>query len=69
MFVFVMDALKYCFGIDRTKDELDKIRRKKQTKKVKRRRRPVIQRFVYINAPPPRTTTEGDISTIAETSV
>jgi hypothetical protein len=70
MFVFIMDVLKYCFGIDPIKDELEKKRRKKQVKKVKRR--PLIQRFVYVHAPaqpPPRTSTQGDISTIEETNV
>jgi hypothetical protein len=62
--------LKYCFGIDPIKDELQKKRRKKQAKKVKHR--PLIQRFVYVHAsaqPAPRTTTKGDISTIEETSI
>jgi hypothetical protein len=65
-----MDVLKYCFGIDPIKDELEKKRRKKQTKKVKHR--PLILRFVYVNGPAqpaPRTTTKEDISTIEETSV
>jgi hypothetical protein len=70
MFVFIMDALKYCFGIDPIKDELEKNRRKKQAKKVERR--PLIQRSVNVNAPAqpvPRTSTNGDISTIEETNV
>jgi len=70
MFVFIMDVLKYCFGIDPIKDELEKKRRKKQAKKVKRR--PLIQRSVNVNAPVqpvPRTTTKEGISTIEETNV
>ena len=49
-FFVIMDILKYCFGIDPTKDELEKIRRAKAMKRMKRR--PVIQRFTYVNAPP-----------------
>jgi hypothetical protein len=59
-FIVVMDILKYGFGIDPVKDDLERIRRKKQAKKAKRA--PVVQRFIYINAPPPS-------QTIAETSV
>ncbi len=62
-FIVIMDILKYCFGIDPTREELQRIRRKRQAKK----RKPVIQRFVYVNAPvvPPP---EQSISTIEETS-
>ncbi|CAF4904762.1 unnamed protein product [Rotaria sp. Silwood1] len=35
MFVVIMDILKYCFGIDPTREELERIRRKKQEKKQK----------------------------------
>lgn len=45
MFIIIMDVLKYCFGIDPVHDERERIRRKKQAKK----RKPVIQRFVYVN--------------------
>jgi len=65
-----MDVLKYCFGIDPIKDELERKRRKKQPKKVKHR--PLIQRSLNVNAPAqpaPRTATKGDISTIEETNV
>jgi hypothetical protein len=48
MFIIIMDILKYCFGIDPTREELERIRQKKREKK----RKPVIQRFVYVNAPP-----------------
>jgi hypothetical protein len=47
MFIIIMDILKYCFGIDLTRKELEQIRREKRAKK----RKPVIQRFVYVNAP------------------
>jgi len=46
-----MDVLKYCFGIDPAKNELEKVRRKKRAKKAKPP--PVIQKFVYVHAPPP----------------
>lgn len=39
MFIIIMDILKYCFDIDPVEGEREKIRR----------RRPVIQRFVYVN--------------------
>jgi hypothetical protein len=48
MFVVIMDILKYCFGMDLTREELERYRREKQARK---RKRPVIQRFVYVNAP------------------
>jgi hypothetical protein len=46
-FFVVMDILKYCFGIDPTKYELEKIRRAKAMRRAKRT--PVIQRFIYVN--------------------
>jgi hypothetical protein len=49
-FFVIMDILKYCFGIDPLKEELEKIRKAKIAKKAKRP--PVIQRFIYVNAPP-----------------
>jgi hypothetical protein len=61
MFIVIMDILKYCFGIDPVEGERERIRRKKQATK----RKPVIQRFVYVNAPvssPP----EQPCSTIEE---
>jgi hypothetical protein len=42
-----MDVLKYGFGIDPTREELERMRRKKQMKKVKREL--VVQRCVYVN--------------------
>jgi hypothetical protein len=47
MFIIIMDILKYCFGIDPVHEERKRIRRKKRDK----HRKPVIQRFVYVNAP------------------
>jgi hypothetical protein len=63
MFVIIMDILKYCFGIDPTSKYKKTIQQKKQIKKVKRR--PVIQRFVYVNALP----SKKSITTIEETNV
>lgn len=51
-FFVIMDILKYCFGIDPTKYELETIRKAKAAKKAKRP--PVIQRFIYVNAPSQR---------------
>ena len=62
MFVIIMDILKYCFGIDPTREDLERIRREKLEKK----RKPVIQRFIYVNAPPP---SEEPIETAEETIV
>jgi uncharacterized membrane protein YpjA len=39
MFVVIMDILKYCFGIDPIREDLERIRREKQA----RRRRRAIQ--------------------------
>ncbi|CAF1128907.1 unnamed protein product [Rotaria sordida] len=66
IFVVIMDVLKYCFGIDPTRKELKRIQREKQAKK----RKPVIQRFVYVNAPPSAVPlSEQPISAIDETVV
>jgi hypothetical protein len=59
MFIVVMDVLKYFFGIDPVGEEMKKMRKKKQAKK----RKPVIQRFIYVNAPP------QPVSTIEKTAV
>ena len=50
-FFVIMDILKYCFGIDPVKDDLERMRRAKAIKGAKRP--PVIQKFIYVNAPPP----------------
>ena len=58
-FFVIMDILKYCFGIDPTKDELERIRRAKAIQRAKqRRRRPVIQKFIYVNEPATEQPTE-----------
>jgi hypothetical protein len=62
MFVIIMDMLKYCFGIDPVHEERERIRRAKRIKN----RKPVIQRFVYVNAPPK---SEQSVATIAQTTV
>ena len=46
-FVVVMDILKYGFGIDPVEEEREKMRQERRAKK----RKPVIQRFVYVNKP------------------
>ena len=62
IFVVVMDILKYCFGIDPVEEERERMRPEKRAKK----RKPVIERFVYVNAP---ATTEQSAATTAETTV
>jgi hypothetical protein len=56
-----MDILKYCFGIDPVDKDRQQIRRKKQAIK----RKPVIQRFVYVDAP----SVEKQIPTTKESTV
>ncbi len=63
MFIVIMDILKYCFGIDPVHGERERIRRRKQAKK----RKPVIQRFVYVN-PPASSPSEQTTSNIKETA-
>jgi hypothetical protein len=62
MFIVIMDILKYCFGIDPTREDLEHIRQAKLAKK----RKPVIQRFVYVNAPP---SSEEANPTVAKSTV
>ncbi|UJR19602.1 hypothetical protein I4U23_022736 [Adineta vaga] len=59
LFVIIMDILKYRFGIDPTRREIEQIRRKKQIK----RRKPITRRLVYVNAIP---LTRRSLSTIVE---
>ena len=64
MFVVIMHILKYCLGIDPTREDLERYRREKQAKK---RKRPVIQRFIYVNAPPEsseKTTATNEEATV-----
>lgn len=65
IFIIIMDILKYCFGIDPTREELERIRRKKQVKN----RKPVIERFIYVNAPLVVPSSEEPISTIEGTAI
>lgn len=60
-FFVIMDILKYCFGIDLTKDDLEYVRRARAMKITKKRRKPVIQRFTYVNA---STTDENQETTL-----
>jgi hypothetical protein len=53
-FFVIMDILKYCFGIDPAKHELEKIRRTNALKRVKLKRRPIAQRFIYVHTPTER---------------
>jgi hypothetical protein len=48
LFFIIMDVLKYCFGVDPIRKEIEKIRQKKPTK----RRPQIALRFIYIDAPP-----------------
>lgn len=64
MFVVVMDILKYCFGIDPVEEEREKMRQQRRAKK----RKPIIQRFVYVNATS-TSSPEQPTSTTAETTV
>ena len=49
MLIIAMDVLKYGFGIDPASKNLLK---RKQAKKASRTRRPVITRYIYVNALP-----------------
>jgi len=43
MFIFTMDILKYVFGID-----LAKVKHQPEKRQIKRKHRPIVQRFTYI---------------------
>jgi hypothetical protein len=60
MFIVIMDILKYCFGIDPVHKERERIRRIKRAKK----RKPVVQKFVYVNAPSEQTLTTERETTV-----
>ena len=62
MFVIIMDILKHCFGIAPIREEAERFRREKRA----RRRKPVIQRFVYVNAAP---ASKQPLPTIEETNI
>ena len=55
MFIVTMDALKYCFDIDPTRKERERLQRKREWKK---QRAPLIKRIVYVNASPPQTSNQ-----------
>lgn len=48
MFIVIMDILKYGFGIDPVREERERLRRSKRSIP---KRKPVIERPVYVNAP------------------
>jgi hypothetical protein len=67
-----MDILKYCFGIDPAKHELEKIRRTNALKRAKLKRRPIAQRYIYVHAPTeqaPRAKTHQENLNNLETAV
>ena len=49
MFVVLMDVLKYGFGIDPVKHEWERLRLLRLKKLLKRRRKPIVIRFKYVN--------------------
>lgn len=57
-FVVVMDALKYIFHIDPVRGEREQLRREQMAKKKKK---PVIIRFKYVDHPPAITITEETV--------
>jgi hypothetical protein len=69
MFVFIMDVLKYFCGIDPVDSERQKLQSKKlKNKHVKKKKPVIIKRFLYVNAPPTKSS-EKTISTTEETSI
>ena len=60
MFIIIMDILKYCFGIDPVHKERERIRQAKRAKK----RKPVVQKFVYVNAPSEQTLTTENATAV-----
>jgi len=66
MFVVIMDILKYCFGVDPVREQREKIHR---AKPVIKRKRPVVQRFIYVNAPPVQPPSGNPTATVIETVV
>ena len=57
MFIVIMDILKYGFGIDPVHEERERLRRERRAKY----RKPVIQRFIYVNAPTTAPSSEDTI--------
>ena len=71
-FFVVMDILKYCFGIDPAKPELERIRRRNALKRIKRKRRLIAYRYTYIHSSteqPLRATTHEENLNSMETAV
>lgn len=68
-FFVIMDILKYGFGIDPAKEERERLRREKARKQMQRQRRPVIQRFTYVNERPTIATNRKRSAKIQETTV
>ncbi len=68
IFVVTMDVLKYFFGIDpvgRTRKQLQSVKRQKP----KRKKKPVrIARFIYVHAPPKKSSEES-ISPVEQATV
>ena len=63
-FVVLMDVLKYGFGIDPARAEQERLQRQKLSRK---RRAPVIQRFIYVHESP--SVVSDEIPSIQETTV
>jgi hypothetical protein len=61
IFIISMDVLKYVFGIDTVDEERERIRKKKPAKK----RKPIVQKFVYVNAPSVVATASAEFEEIA----
>ena len=66
MFIVGLDLLKYVFGIDPVQEERERLRQQKIKKK---RRPPIIQRFVYVNRPPTPESSNERIPITQETTV
>ncbi|CAF1264590.1 unnamed protein product [Adineta ricciae] len=49
LFVMMLDVLKYVFGIDPARAQLERIRRRQRPNRSKRKRPAIIQRFTYVN--------------------
>ena len=58
-FVVVMDLLKYGFGIDPVKEEREKLQKANAMKR--RKHRPVIERFTYVNESPKQNQEETTV--------
>jgi hypothetical protein len=68
-FIVVLDALKYLFRIDPTRDEFERLRRRKLLKK---KNPPIAMRFIYVHKSPPQVpppSSNTSISIIEESTV